>query len=114
MDCITYKDNGYDIVYGGWDICEKAAVESKGQIKTGYGVFSGGVDSYQIVRYLNYQDIYSEEDNAHAVYMMTPECRNAMLRRAREMGAEMTLRYVTEDGAYELYTSSKQLMHFGN
>ena len=107
-------ENDYDIVYGGWDICEKAAVESKGQIKPGYGVFSGGVDSYQICRYLNYQDIYSEEDNARAVYILAPEHRDVMLQRAKEMGAEMTLRYVSEDGAYELYTSSKQLMHFGS
>lgn len=106
-------DNGYDIVYGGWDIAEKAAVESKGQIKPGYGDFSGGLESYQIVRYLNYQDIYSEEDNAHAVYIFTPEQRDAMLRRAAEMGAEMTLRYISEDWEYEIYTSSKQLMHFG-
>ncbi len=106
------SENDRDIVYGAWDVCEKISAADCESITAGYGNFRYSGNYFRIIPYLNRLDIYTEADNDRAVYVIEPEYREGILAQAEERGAEMTLRYVSGDGTFELYTSSKQLMNF--
>lgn len=106
--CAWIEENGYDTLYGEWNTAAEIAAYSDGGVTA--GAWYGAV--YQILGYINPLDVYSEEDNKTAVYIVTPWNREEALRLASENGAEMTLQKSFDDGYFELYTSSKQLMYF--
>ena len=94
----------FDILYGRWDFANMVAGYTDGKVVSGawYG------SPYQVLGYINAQDLYDPEDNERAVYMIRDEEMADAMRIAEERGAEMTL--VRQFPGVSLYTSSQQLM----
>lgn len=100
-------DLGCELIYGQWYFGSRVAVRTDGA-----AVAATWHDApCEILGYINPQNLYTEEDNARAVYLVAPEEKEAFMARAGELGAELML--LTSSYGIELYTSSKQLMYFG-
>lgn len=100
------EDAGYAYLYGEWNTVEEIAAQTDGAVTS--GSWFGG--AFQILSYINPQDIYTEGHNEKAVILLTPWNRDAALERAEAQGADLTL-IAQFDGGIELYQSSKQLMY---
>lgn len=97
----------YSILYGEWYSTSGICAKTDGAVAAG----SWADEPFQILGYINPQDIYSESDNANALYLLTPGCEQAALEYAQSQGAALTPVASFWDGSYTLYSSSKQLMH---
>lgn len=100
------EDAGYDTIYGEWSTVEEIAAQTDGRVTS--GSWFGGV--FKILGYINPQDIYTQEHNAHAVILLTSWNRDKAMETAAARGAELTCVAEFEDGI-ELYISSEQLMY---
>lgn len=99
-------DNGYDYIYAQWYFGSRVAVRTDGAAIAG----TWHDEPLEILGYINPQNIYSEEDNSRAVYIVTDEELDAFLARAEELGATVTK--VCDTYNLDAYESSKQLMYF--
>lgn len=95
------------ILYGEWYPASGICAKTDGVVAAG----NWADEPFQILGYINPQDIYSEDDNAHALYLLTPAFEPKAMEYAQSQGAELTLIASFWDGNYTLYSSSKQLMH---
>lgn len=105
--CQWMFDEGYEYLYGDWSVIPRIAAQSNGQLKA--GCWFGTENTFEILEYLNLQDIYGEEENKKAVYVLIPEKEEIALQFALEQG--VTMEKAAEFGDYLVYTSPVQLMH---
>ncbi len=98
-------DEGYEIIYGNWGLAADAAVWSDGKLTAGLWQYP-----CQALSYINALDIYSEEDNLRAVYLVARVEKDGFLQHVKEMSAEVELIKSFENGRYLIYTSDRQLM----
>lgn len=103
--CQWAMEEGYEYVYGDWITVPHIAVHSGGELEAGYWE-EGNV--YQVMGYINRQDIYGASENEKALYIFTSRDENAGLLAAQERG--VTLTKVAEFGDYFAYTSPVPLM----
>ena len=99
-------ENEYDYLYGSWGSANMVAPYGDGAYITGtwfWGVFN-------ILPYTNVTQIYTEEHNKRAVYLITEDEEEAAQELAAQAGAELTLQASFGEGSMKLYTSSKQLL----
>lgn len=99
-------ENGYTRLYGQWTQIASIAVWTDGQVAAG----SWTDEVCGILAYINPMDIYSEEDNATAAYLITAGNEQAFRDHADRMGAELTMVASFNGTGYSLYTSDRQLM----
>lgn len=105
--CRDAKAAGIRYVYGDWQTTPALLVWSDGEITGGFWD-----EIIFLVRdTINLQDIYSEEDNDSALYVLGPWNRENFDYYSREMGAEYQV--FGEYGEWIAYKTSKQLMNFG-
>ena len=97
---------GITYVYGSWEFVPRCVVWSDGAITGG---FWGDVP-FWVRESINRLDIYREEDNDTALYLIGPWDREYHMRCAEELGAELEL--FGDYGVCSLYRSQKQLMYF--
>ncbi|MBQ6824268.1 MAG: hypothetical protein IJP27_06430 [Clostridia bacterium] len=95
-------------LYGAWTSTARVAAYTNGQVQAG-GYYDG---VFHILPYINRQDIYTEDHNKHALYLLGDDGWAAH-GLAKAQGA--TLTKVAEFGQeYTLYSSDKQLMYHKN
>ena len=99
-------DEGYTHVYGDWYGTSCIAAWTDGQVNA--GVWFNGV--CKILPYINVMNIYSEEDNDKAAYLVTQGDEPAFLDRAQKLGANVELVTQFQNG-YQLYISDIQMMY---
>ena len=99
-------DEDYEIIYGNWTIAPDVAVWSNGELTCGVWRYPGWV-----LGHINLLDIYTEEDNSRAVYMVMEQEKDKFLQRAAEISANVKLLRSFEDGTFLIYTSDRQLMY---
>ena len=104
--CEDAEAAGIRFVYGSWEFVPRCIVWSDGAITGG---FWGDVP-FWVRESINRLDIYSEEDNDDALYLIGPWDREYHMRCAEELGAELEL--FGEYGVCVAYRSQKQLMYF--
>lgn len=102
-DRLKTEDAKY--IYGKWTLATGIAAYSDG------GLTAGCWDGELLVirSSINPQNIYSEEDNRRAVYVIGTADHADFLAEAEKAGAELTLLFEGENGA-KLYRSDRQLM----
>ncbi len=105
--CEWAIDEGYEYVYGNWEIIPHIAIPSDGEIVAGYWYPTDNF--YHPVGYINIQNIYGAEENEKALYIFTPRDREEGIAAAEQMG--VTLSKVAEFGDLYAYTSPIQLMN---
>ncbi len=95
----------FELLYGRWDFANMVAGYTDGKVTSGawYG------SPYQVLGYINAQDLYEPEDNDRAVYLIRDAELEDSMRIAEERGAQLTL--VRQFWGVALYTSSEQLMY---
>jgi hypothetical protein len=98
------EENGYTILYGPWVGGHAIAARSDGAILLGAWHFG----LFQALPYINTMDIYSKEDNAKALYLISDSSRAKALEVAGEKNATMVA--VAAFGPHTLYSSDLQLM----
>ncbi|MEG2519549.1 MAG: hypothetical protein RSB65_07870 [Oscillospiraceae bacterium] len=98
-------ENDYDYLYGEWTTVGIIASQSDGEFTAG----SWTKDTFHILPYINPLDIYSEENNERAVYLITDDCRDEAFKIAEQRGADFRL--IDTIWGYEFYESSAQLMY---
>lgn len=101
-------ENDYEILYGDWNTVTSIAVYSDGEVTAA----SWHQEPLSILKYINPQDLYSESDNDNAAYLITRGEKDYFLAAAQSVNAKLTLKATFDSDAYEVYESSKQLMHF--
>lgn len=99
-------DEGYTRLYGDWMSIASIAVWTDGEVAAGSWIN----EVCSILEYINPMDIYSEDDNANAAYLVRTGEEEAFLARAGQMGAQVELLVRFEGTVYALYTSDTQLM----
>ena len=99
-------EEGYDYIYAQWYYGSRVAVRADGAAIAG----TWHDAPLEILGYINPQNIYSEEDNSRAVYIVADDELDAFLERADELGATVTK--VFDAGHLDAYESTKQLMYF--
>lgn len=104
------EQTGYDIVYGRWNSAEGIAAASNGTIQCGCWEFNTPEGILEITPWLMKTDLYSEECNAHAVYLVHNDMAEEFIKKAGQMGAEVQLVWQMDTNYYSLYTSTMQLM----
>ena len=102
--CADALEAGIEYVYGDWLFLPRYLYPSDGALTGG---FWDGMP-YLIRRSINRQDIYREEDNARALYLISPLLREYNLRCAEEQGAEFEL--FGEYGECLVFKSARQIM----
>lgn len=100
-------DNGYTRAYSDWYNASCVAAWTDGQVDAGCWTD----EVCEILLYISPLDVYSEEDNDNAVYMISDGDLQAFLTRAEKVGARLEL-LTRFDNGYTLYTSDIQLMYF--
>ncbi len=104
QEVVAYMEaHGEQYLYGDWSYVLGIAMTADGRITPGGWYF----ETYQVLPYVNPLGIYSEEDNASALILLTEADQNA-LEIANERGAAMEK--VFETAHYTLYRSDRQLM----
>lgn len=106
--CQWIMDRGYEYVYGSWAfVAPRICVRSGGALTAG----SWFGDVYTVLDYINPLDIYSEEDNAKAVYVFQDD----EIERGRELAGErgVALTELKRIGPFRICTSPVQLMTLG-
>ena len=98
-------DSGYDYIYAQWYYGSRIGVRTDGAAVVG----AWHDAPLEVLGYINPQDIYSEEDNARAVYIVTADELPEFRARAEAAGAELT--QVAKADGLEAYESTKQLMY---
>lgn len=104
--CDWAMEEGYEYVYGNWEVVPHVAVHSDGKITAGYWYPANNI--YQPLPYINAQDIYGEEENSTALYIFSPKDEEQGLSAAEKLGVNLTK--VAEFGVYRAYTSPVPLM----
>ncbi|MBQ6824269.1 MAG: hypothetical protein IJP27_06435, partial [Clostridia bacterium] len=101
-------ENDYRYLYGEWGMVTKVAPYADGKVLAG-GYYE---NTFEILPYINYQDIYSEEHNQKALYLFQGDHREA-LELAAARGATLTevARFM---GDHVLYASDRPLMYHKN
>lgn len=107
--CQWAMDHNYRYVYGDWITVPHIAVHSGGEIEAGY--WKEG-EVYQVLGYINLQNIYGTLENQEALYIFTDQDKEAGILSAREQ--EVTLTEVAEFGNYFAYISPVPLMQVDN
>ncbi len=102
-------DHNYAYIYGDWSIVCPIATYTNGRA-LGACSFKR---PFEILGYINPQGVYGKEENKRAVYVFFGSQNLAALQYASETGAKMTLIKEFDGGAYTLYLSDRQLMHYG-
>jgi hypothetical protein len=108
--CEYLCENDYELIYGQWITVANVAAFSDGEIAAG----SWHLKPLCILEYINPQDLYSEEDNDKAAYLVVQREEDEFLAYAQSVNAEVTAKTSFSSGNCILYESSKQLMHFDN
>ena len=104
--CEWAINEGFEYVYGNWEIVPHIAIPSDGKIVAGYWYPTDNF--YHPVEYINIQNIYGVEENQKALYIFTPRDVEDGIATAEQMG--VTLTKVAEYGDYYAYTSPVPLM----
>ncbi len=97
-------DKDYELLYGSWYDVSMVCANTDGAVVA--GAWHEG--PYQVLGYINPQDIYTPEDNGRAAYLIADGELEEARRLAEEGGAVLTL--LRQFGGRGLYTSSVQLM----
>lgn len=103
--CQWAMDQGYEYVYGDWYVAPRIAVHSGGKLTAGYW---WGSSMLQANDHLTSLSFYAPENNAKAIYVLTPQDEDAFLSLARSQGAEPEK--VAAFGIYHAYTSQIPLI----
>ena len=98
---------GFKYLYGDWYTVTMIAIQSETNIRA-YGAFGG---LFKILPYINPQNVYDEEHNASAAYVVKHSDYPAAVAYAESIGATLTHIQTYANGAYTLFTSDKPLMH---
>ncbi len=101
------EESGYEIVYGSWSPVALSVAKTDGELVL--GAWHAGV--FRVLPYINIINIYTEEHNSRALYVIGYEDINTARELAAASGAKLT--FIKRVGNYGIYTSSKQLMWFG-
>ena len=104
--CRRAEEAGIEYAYGEWSIVPLFAVWSDGALTGGFW----GEIYFDVRESINLQNIYSEEDNEKAVYLLGPWNRGYVEDYAAAHGAELEV--FADYGDYIAYRSSRQLMTF--
>ena len=105
--CRDAEAAGIEYVYGDWQTTPALLVWSDGRITGGFWD-----EIIFLVRdNINLQDIYGEEHNERALYVLGPWGRENFMFYCHEMGAEYEV--FGEYGDWIAYRATKQLMNFG-
>lgn len=104
MVCQLLEDNEIHYLYGHWNTVPLIAVYSDGEIIPG-GWYN---TVYEPIGYLNPQDIYLEEYNSEAAYLILKEEKEEALSIAEERGIDM--RPIYQNSNYTIYTASGRLI----
>lgn len=103
--CRDAEAAGYAYVYGDWQTTPALLVWSDGRLTGGFW----GDIIFLVRDNINLQDIYLDEYNDRALYVMGPWSRDNFVRYSRELGADYEV--FGEYGDWIAYTTTKQLMH---
>lgn len=105
-------DHGYTIIYGEWNSATEIAAWTDGKATAGAWAWTDKL--FRPLDYINPLDIYSEEDNKHAIHVLIPETRDVSLLHAEmhEVGMHPKAHFIRGEDEYMLYTSDRQLMEF--
>ena len=111
-------DHGYTVIYGEWNSVTKVAAWTDGAATAGAWAWNDKL--FRPLEYINPLDIYTEDDNAHAIHLLVPESLEVSLLHAEMHDVEMRpkahfIGRPVDDGEvpeYLLYTSAQQLMEF--
>lgn len=105
--CRDAEAAGIEYVYGDWETTPTLLVHTDGAITGGFW------DDiiFQVRDTINLQDIYTEDCNSRALYVLGPWSRENFVKYCREMGADYEV--FGEYGDWIAYRATKQLMNFG-
>lgn len=99
-------EQGYEYVYGDWYASPRIATHSGGKLIAG---FWWQEDIFEVLGYNTSLEIFDEDDNAKAIYVLTADDEEACLQKAAQQG--VTMKKLAEFGYYRAYSSPVQLMH---
>ena len=105
------KENGYDIIYGPWNTAQGIAAASNGAVTGGFWEHNTLDGWFEIIPWLMKTDLYTEECNERALYVIHNDMEEAFIKKAEDEGVEISLVWRMETSERQLYTSSGQLMH---
>ena len=104
-------ENGYDVLYGPWNMAQWIAVASNGAIECGCWEFNTSEGLCEITPWLMKTDLYTEECNERALYFVHNDTAETFVNMAAAEGAEVVLVWRLETSQHQIYSSSRQLMH---
>ena len=105
--CRDAEAAGIEYVYGDWQTIPPLLVWSDGKLTGGFW----DEILFLIRDKINRQDIYREEYNDRALYIMGPWDRENFVRYCRELGADCEV--FGEYGYWIAYRCTRQMMNFG-
>jgi len=100
-------DNGYKYIYSEWEFLGKVIVNTNADVIG--GTWSGG--AFVQTNHLTQTDIFDEECNKDAVYMLLDSQVEDAIKYAESVDANFTKVAEFNEGQYQLFVSDKQLMH---
>jgi hypothetical protein len=98
------EEHNYTVLYAPWVTGSEIAARSDGAVALGAWHFV----LFRVLPYINTLDIYTREDNASALYLISDSALDEALYIAESRGA--TLTEVVTFGPHTLYSSDLQLM----
>ena len=101
-------ENDYQYLYGAWGDVTDVCAYTDGKVLAG-GYYN---EFYEILPYINFQDIYSEEHNQKALYLLIGD-HQAALDQAAARGATL-VEVARFQNDHVLYSSDRQLMYHKN
>ena len=104
-------DEGFDTVYGLWDVASKVAVASNGSVKAACWSSETESDIFYIEPFLIDTKLLDDSGMDRSIYMISLENEDVFLRSAQSRGASVRqLREMPQLGC-KLYISTKHLVY---
>lgn len=100
--------NNYKYVYGEWVKLGKFMPYMNDEVLGGSWIG----EPFQIIGYLNPLDIYNEDNNNKAVYLLYDEEVESALKSAQKRDIQLNKIVEFNNGEIQLFVSNKQLMYF--
>ena len=101
--CVDAENAGYRVIYGEWEAAPRFLVWSDGKLTGGFWE----EPTFYIRDHINLTDIYSEEDNASALYLLSPWDLVVY-----EDTIEDEMQFFGSYGSFVAYSSDRQLMRW--
>ena len=103
------EKNGYDVVYGGWDLASDIAAASNGAVIATCWPYESKENIFAIAPWIVNTDTLKGQSNENAVYIVRNENEEYLITKAKEMGVKIHREKICT--AYTVYTADELLVY---